>query len=62
MLNRIKWEEDVVKGKEDDETENKCSLIWEVRDVGELAEVRSALITFWWINFLKPTFPSCCVY
>ena len=30
MLHRIKWEEDMVKGKEDEETENKCALIWEV--------------------------------
>ncbi|XP_043218928.1 U4/U6 small nuclear ribonucleoprotein Prp3-like isoform X1 [Amphibalanus amphitrite] len=29
MLQRIKWEEDMVKGKEDEEAENKCTLIWE---------------------------------
>ena len=32
MLQRIKWEEDTVKGKEDEDTENKCALIWEVNN------------------------------
>ncbi|KAJ9589019.1 hypothetical protein L9F63_017714 [Diploptera punctata] len=29
MLNRIKWEEDVVKDSDASETPNKCVLVWE---------------------------------
>lgn len=29
MLNRIKWDEDILKDKEGTEVQNKCSLVWE---------------------------------
>lgn len=34
MLNRMKWEDDVIKTKDESEpkSNNKCSLVWEVKN------------------------------